>query len=371
MGCAGHPLIKTPNLDSLAARGTLSNNGYSPNPICVPSRATMITGNYSHKCTGEKRNRGEVLDGQFKLPQFLSENGYKTYSSGKLHYLPYKENKEEQTLHGFQKAKLAESGRMLATFDPKGEKSGVEDYFDYLSEVGYKGFSRAHAIGNNDLHPTKSPLPQEHNVDAWVATEAINFLKEHCENDSDQPFMLHASFPKPHSPYDPPAPFDTMYDPRDVEAPAVNKDGLERTPTSKVEAINHGIEVFSPEALKVMKAHYMWLISFQDKQIGRIIDHLKAINQYENTIIVFSADHGDMQGDFGFVFKASMYEGSCRVPFLISYPKELLQNNVSDALVGLQDIVPTLVDLVGLDMPQKVDGISLKSELTEVGHKQR
>lgn len=367
LGCMGHPNIKTPHYDALAKSGTLFRKAYSCNPICVPARASMITGMYSHKILespeGYKGNGGHIKNNSFKLPQFLADNGYKTYSSGKLHYLPYTPPEEPNTLHGFQKAVLAESGRMLAYFDPANNRRGVEDYIDYLEDVGWKGYSRAHGIGNNDIHPAASPLPQEHCVDSWVASNAIQYLEEHLKNDNEKPFFIHASFPKPHSPYDPPRPFDQMYSPREVQIPAQNKDGKPRTPYMVQMAIEHGFNFLSPQAFLNARAHYYGLISFQDQQVGRIIDCLKKNGCYENTIIIFTADHGDMMGDFGFFFKTCMHDGSAHVPFIVSYPALLAGNQVSDSLVGIQDIVPTLLDLIGYQVNEKFDGVSLKNLL--------
>ena len=371
LGCVGHPDIQTPNIDALAKDGTLFSRAYSPNPICIPARATMISGNYSHKCTGRKRNKGELRPDQIKLPQLLADNGYATYSSGKLHYLPYVENSDQRTLHGFQEACLAESGRIIGQFDPKGEKRGLEDYFDYLDDVGWKGYTRGHGVGNNDIHPATSPLPQEHNVDAWVATRAISYLDKHIAKEDDKPFFLNVSFPKPHSPYDPPRPYDQMYDPRKIQKPAQWNDGLPRSPESIIHTIMHGQQFLSPEAVQVARAHYYGLISFQDVQIGRVIDHLKDKGLYENTIIIFTADHGDMLGDFGWFFKTSMYEGSARIPFIIAWPEKLPKGQLSKSLVGLQDILPTLADLIEIKLPKEVDGISIKPELHNAEIRQR
>lgn len=371
LGCVGHPDIKTPYYDALANSGTLFKNAYSTNPVCVPARVTMITGKYSHKCVmspdGYKGNGGQIKPEEFRLPKFLKENGYNTYSSGKLHYLPYTPPGTANTLNGFEKAALAESGRMLSAFDSKNQLRGVEDYIDYLEDVGWKGYSRAHGIGNNDIHPAASSLPSEHHVDSWVATRAIGYIEEHLKNHPNNPFLVHASFPKPHAPYDPPRPFDQMYDPRIIQKPAIKKDSHPRTPSKEKERITHGINYMSPEAFQVARSHYYGLISFQDQQVGKIINYLKENGLYENTIVVFTADHGDMLGDFGYFFKANMHQGSVNVPLIFSWPAKLKKGVISESLVGIHDIVPTLLDLLELNSNQKFDGVSLKTELNDKG----
>jgi arylsulfatase len=357
--CDGNELISTPNYDNLAENGIRFSRAYTPNPICVPGRATMITGNYSHKCTGRKSNGGAIFDDQIKLPQLLAENGYETYASGKLHYSPYTPPGEPDTLNGFQHAALAESGRMLSAFDPKDELGGVEAYADYLKDVGWKGYSRGHGIGNNDMHPAASPLPEEHHVDAWVATQALEYLEYHKENHDDKPFYLNVGFPKPHAPYDPPRPWDSMYSPLDMPVPYINRDGKERNAYGDHNAVTHGTPLFSPETVQNARAHYYGLVSFQDQQFGRLVKYLKDNDLYDNTIIIFTADHGDMLGDFGWFFKCVMNEGSCRIPFLMSYPEGMKGGMVSDEFVGLQDILPTVASLTGIELAKEVDGIDL------------
>ncbi len=361
LGCDGNAEIMTPHYDALASRGVRFSNAFTPCPICVPARATMITGRYPHNCTGTKNNCGKIPPEIPKLPELLAQNGYRTYASGKLHYLPYKGPGEERTLHGFQEAKLAESGRIISQHDKSGKTPGLEDYFDYLDTVGWGGYTRAHGIGNNDIHPAASPLPGEHTVDGWVATEAINFLDQHQETSPDQPFFLKASFPKPHAPFDPPRPYDSMYSPRDLKEPHKSLDDLPRTPGKQIEQQKHGWDYLSPQAQQVIKSHYYGLISFQDQQVGRLIEHLEKIGALDNTYIIFVGDHGEQLGDFGYYFKSCMYEGSIRVPFLVSGPG--INPNVSDELVGLEDLTPTIADLLSIPLPAPVDGMALTQVL--------
>lgn len=362
LGCAGNPLIRTPHLDQLAADGTRFACAYSPDPICVPARATMITGNYPHRCTGRKSNGGCIRAGQLKLPEYLAEHGYVTYASGKLHYPPYAGPDTPRLTHGFQHTALAESGRIINLFDPCNQRRGLEDYADFLKDSGWGGYTRAHGVGNNDITPAGSPLPAELNVDAWVASRGLAYLDQHRREHPDRPFFLNLGFPKPHAPYDPPAPWDRMYDPRQVPAPAVNRDGAPRNLYAEMDAVRHGLRNYSPEALQVVRAHYYGLISFQDAQIGRVIAYLREHGLYENTLVVFMADHGDMLGDFGYLFKCSMYEGSCRVPLLIR-PPQGERGQVSQTLAGLQDVVPTVLAQAGLRPDQEFDGRDLSAVL--------
>jgi choline-sulfatase len=369
LACDGNAEIKTPNYDALAARGVRFPNAFTPCPICVPARATLITGKYPHNGTGKKSNEGALPAEIAKLPELLVAEGYRTYASGKLHYHPYAAPGQPRTLHGFQEAKLAESGRIIAKYDQSGQTPKLEDYFDYLGTVGWGGYTRAHGVGNNDIHPAPSPLPGEHTVDGWVATEGINYIDQHLENAADQPFFIKVSFPKPHAPFDPPRPYDSMYDPRELSEPAQQKDSHPRSPDKQIESAEHGWNYISPEGRQVIKSHYYGQISFQDSQVGRVMEHLKAKGLSENTYVIFVSDHGEMLGDFGYYFKSCMYEGSIRVPMLISGPG--IKPGVNEALVGLEDLTPTITELLATELPEAVDGISLAPLLRGADQKER
>lgn len=126
LGCMGNMVIRTPNLDALAARGMRFCNAFTPNPICVPARAAIMTGNYPQVCTGRKNNAGRIRDGQPLLTEVLKAVGYRTYALGKLHFVPYAPPGEQRLVHGFEHVEWTESGRILAQFDPCGELEGVE-----------------------------------------------------------------------------------------------------------------------------------------------------------------------------------------------------------------------------------------------------
>lgn len=227
MACAGNPVIRTPNLDALAACGTRFCNAFTPDPICVPARASIMTGNYPQVCTGTKENRGGIRADQPLLTATLKSAGYKTYALGKLHFLPYAAPGQPRTTHGFDHVEWTESGRILKEHDPRGQLRGVEDYFDYLNDQGWHGYARAHGIGNNDVRPCPSPLPAEHYVDAWIADRSIAAMDRHRAEHGEAPFFLWMSSPKPHSPYDPPRPYDNLYDPRDIPRPFGDRSLLE------------------------------------------------------------------------------------------------------------------------------------------------
>ncbi len=359
LGCYGNPICRTPNLDAIAAAGAIFRNSYSSNPVCVPARATITTGNYSHVCTGTKSNGGRIKDSQPKLAEHFVANGYETYACGKLHYVPYSPPGEPRLLHGFQHCDLHESGRLINQFDPKGAMPGLEDYMDYLADVGWAGYSRAHGIGNNDVRPCANPLPAEHCPDHWVADMTIKRLREHSAERAEKPFLIWCSFPKPHSPYDPPLDYANLYDPRELPPPAGGEADLDdRNPSLAAERVTRAMDLLSPAALQVIKSHYYGLITFQDAQIGRIMEALEAAGAADDTIVIYTADHGDMMGDFGMFFKGNFLRGSVDVPMVIKGPA-VPAGGRREQLVGLQDVLPTLTAMTGCPLDQAVHGLDL------------
>ncbi|MCK4276132.1 MAG: sulfatase-like hydrolase/transferase [Phycisphaerae bacterium] len=359
LGCYGNDVSRTPNLDALAAGGVCFENSFTPNPICVPARASITTGNYSHRATGVKENAGLIRDDQPRIGAHFASCGYETYACGKLHYVPYAPPAAPRLLHGFAHCDLTESGRILKKFDPKGELRGLEDYHDYLADVGWAGFSRAHGIGNNDVRPCPSPVPSEHHVDHWVADRTIERMQSHVRNVSEKPFFIWCSFPKPHAPYDPPAEYVNMYDVRDIPPPVGDESMLaDRNPFLQWTRITHALDSLSPQARRVIKGYYYGLIAHQDAQIGRVLDALNQTQQGDNTIVVYVADHGDLMGDFGMYFKCSFLEGSVRVPIIVKGPG-IPAAGRRKQLVGLQDVLPTLAELTDCPLVDEVDGVSL------------
>jgi arylsulfatase A-like enzyme len=171
------------------------------------------------------------------------------------------------------------------------------------------------------------------------------------------------SSPKPHSPYDPPRPYDALYDPRAVPGPFGSVDDLaDRNPYLDATRYAHAIPTLSPQAWQVIRSYYYGCITFLDAMIGRVVAHLEQAGQLENTLILFSADHGDLLGDFGSCFKANHLNGSVRVPYIVAGPG-VAQGAVSEALVGLQDILPTFASAAGTQVGQSIHGHDLSAHL--------
>jgi arylsulfatase len=357
LGCAGADWISTPNYDRLATAGVRFSRAFASNPICVPARATMTTGNHAHKCTGHKSNTGRIRDDQPKIAELFGAAGYETYAMGKLHYVPYQ---LPRLVHGFKHWQLTESGRLMNQSSKNNWDIGTEEYYEYLKEAGYDNMYRAHGVGNNDVRGALSALPAEHNVDHWVADISIAHLQQHLVETPETPFFMWTSFPKPHSPYDPPEPWHRKYDPREVPPPLGTPELLAtRNPELRARAMRYCWDLMSPQQIALARARYYGLISFQDAQVGRMLDYLESKDLLEDTVILFIADHGDLLGDFGCFFKSCFAAGAEHVPLLVRAPG-LSAGTVRDMPVGTEDILPTLLELAGLDIPSGVeDGRSL------------
>lgn len=361
MRCAGTDFLHTPNFDRLAAEGVRFCNASANNPICVPGRAAITTGNPSHICTGNTGNAGRIRDDQTKIAEHFVENGYRTYALGKLHYVPYQNPRIQ---HGFQVAELCEEGRVSSG---RAAELWEEEYTQYLESVGWGGYQRAHGIGNNDIRGGCSPLPEEHYVDSWVTTRSIHHMEEHRQNHPDEPFFMWTSWIKPHSPYDPPRPFDTMYDPRKIPAPVGSAEDLAgRDPKLSVRPQSYGWDRMSPQAIQYSRAHYFGLMSFLDKQMGRLLEYLEETGQRENTIVLLTADHGDCLGDHGLFFKVNFMKGSVNIPFTVSAPGlSVPEGIVRETPVGQEDVLPTLCDLAGVPIPENILGKSVREVMKD------
>lgn len=364
-------IVRTPNIDRLAKEGVSFLNAFTPDPICVPARAVITTGNYSHKCTGLKSNSGRIKDDQPKLAGIFASAGYRTCAIGKLHYVPYSPPGESRLVHGFEYVELNEEGRVLARFDPLGEMEGLEDYHDFLRAHGWSGYTRAHGIGNNDVHPSPSPLPLDLHEEAWVAERSIAWLRQHIEREPEKPFLLFASFAKPHPPYDPPRPYDSLYDPRQVSPPLGDweDDSLldDRDRELAVRRSRYGWHWLSREAVQLIRSYYCGMMTLQDAMIGRIIEFLEETGLLDETIVIYTTDHGDLLGDLRSFFKAAMYDGAVRIPFIWRVPGVVPSDQPHHRyqLAGLQDILPTLCALTGVNLPSEVDGQDLTPILTD------
>lgn len=349
LSCAGNDAIDTPNLDELASEGVCFSHAYSEVPSCVPARSILMTGmNQWHTgVLGMGPGMGKMPDTFLHtLPGEFANAGYHTQGVGKMHFSP------QRALNGFHNTVIDESGRV----EEPGFVSDYRDWFEH-NKIGQMGY-RDHAVGWNSWMARPSHLPEWLHSTNWTVDEAVNFLHR---RDPNKPFFLKVSFNRPHSPYDPPQVYYDMYRDEELPAPYIgdwSEMNLDEKEAMKTDAWRGAR---SERDIHRARAAYYGSITHVDHQIGRLFYEMKKMGIYDDTIILFVSDHGDMLGDHYLWRKTYAYEGSAHVPLILKVPKEqtLPKGAILDQVVGLQDVMPTLLDAVGLQVPDSCDGASL------------
>lgn len=344
LGADGHPAVLTPNLDRIASEGARFRHAYSSTPSCTPARACLLTGQapWHHGMLGYSR----VADRYpHEMPRILRDAGYHTCAIGKNHFHP------QRNPHGYEQLLLDESGR----------SHSVDFRSDYRSWFWFQAPNLdpdATGIGWNDCTAGEYKLPERLHPTAWTGDSAVRFLETYA---LDKPFFLKVSFARPHSPYDPPARYMRQFEDADIPGAAVGDwaDGY-RPRSSEQPSLWHGD--LGARQVRHSRQGYYGSIRFIDDQIGRILEALRARGSYDDTLILFVSDHGDMLGDHHHWRKCYAYEPSARIPFLVRWPGGLVaadRGQVRDEVVELRDVMPTFLDAAGLEAPDSVDGRSL------------
>lgn len=348
MGAAGNKFVQTPNIDWLAQRGSIFEHGYTASPSCVPARASLWSGKKNQWISGFLG----IGPGQGSVPNNfehtfageLTNAGYRTHMIGKGHFTP------QRTSMGFETRELDESGRMPTS-----------DYRRWFEEQAPAGVTPDdHGVDWNSWHARPWHTEERLHPTSWTMTRALDFLSHY---DEKRPFFLNISFARPHSPYVPPQHYFDMYYPNNVPEPYVGDwADVHDVPDEEKADPNAWQGRMTPDQIKRARAGYYGEISFIDTQIGRLHYWLRKHPEVaRNTWIIFTADHGDMQGDHHLWRKTYAYEGSVRIPFIIAPPKdaEEPQRKRIQEVATLYDIMPTVLSMAEVPVPEGVDGKSL------------
>lgn len=347
MSCAGHPIVKTPHLDRLAGEGTRFATAYTVAPICTPSRYSFFTGRYAH-VHGSTDNSTPPREPQLLLPAILKHHGYQTAISGKLHFIPNNLAYEFDYFWSYG----GEGPRKLPTWPQDVENKYGRNAARRLQVQPFPDDPLGRDLG-------KLAYPKQDSQTFWVTDRAVDFLRV---RDKGRPFFLFVSYLDPHSPSHLCEPYWQMFDARKMPLPPTFKqDASGASPTA---ANRH--EVHDPKIVQAMTAAYYAKVTMVDDNVGRLLSQLHTLGLAENTLIVFTADHGNMLGDLNRWFKGVMYEGSARIPLLIKAPPRsplaarFNRGAVIDNIVENIDVMPTLCELAGVPCPaQGVQGRSL------------
>lgn len=343
LGCNGHEVIMTPTLDHLAKNGVLYDNCYSECPVCIPARRTLMTG------TSPKTHGDRIYSDTMPMPnvptmaETFKQAGYQTCAVGKLHVYP------QRNRIGFDEAIILEEGRY--------DFGVVDDYQIWLGEHGYVGEEFMHAMGSNTYYTRPYHLPEEAHPTNWVTKQAIKQLKR---KDPTKPGFFYVSYQAPHPPLVPLQVYLDMYKDEEIDEPVID-DWQNNNYTIK--ALKNLSKPYSHKEIIAAKKAFYALCTHIDHQIRLIIGTLREMNILDNTVIMFLSDHGDMLFDHDMVLKRCFYERSSNVPLILSgKPVEHLKGKKDSSLISLKDIMPTLLDLCGIDIPESVEGHSILSD---------
>ena len=340
IGALGNALIQTPALDRLVRGGTSFTSAYCASPVCVASRCSFVLGEYPHM-TGCTANSPMPLERK-SMMQYLSEEGYQTHGVGKMHFSP-----KMETLWGFDSRDMSEGSG----------QSG--DFRDFLNDNGFDHVMMPNGERSEYYYiPQPSQLPERLHNTTWTGDRTLDFLDR---RDKDRPFFLWMSFFKPHPPFEAPIPWNRLYRQVEMEPPEVPPDNAHLLCywnhfQNRYKYRDQGNDM---NLIRAMRAMYYGIISQLDYQIGRVLDQLETEGVLDETLVLFTSDHGEFLGDYNCYGKRSHLDPAARVPFLVHYPKRFAANKQCDILESLVDALPTVFGAVGLDTESQHVGVDL------------
>ncbi len=350
LGCYGAAFAHTPAMDELASHGVRYERAISPHPLCIPARASLLTG-HNALATGVLTNgcwlRPDHTEcGMPSFAELLSGNGYQTAAIGKMHFIPW------DIGEGFGYRRIAEDKRHVYIQD---------DYADYLAAHGLRKLRGVEEEGYQEhLMASVSPIPAEHQVDTWVGNEVVDFIKTQA---ADQPFLLMVGFPGPHDPYNPPADWIAKFAAETMPASISGTAESEAFRPGQIEhhrqgSANIDLTEFPEPTKRRIRAHYSALVSMIDHQIGRILDALEDQKLSDNTIIILTSDHGDLLGDFDLIGKNNFFEPAIHVPLVVRTPGDE-HGRICNDLVTLTDLFATVLAYAGISSADPEDSYPL------------
>lgn len=340
LGCYGNRAVDTPALDGLAAAGTVYDSAYTPCPVCVPARSSLIT--------GLEPQHGDCYENEMPMSQAstfmdeLSAAGYRTHGVGKMHFTP-----DGSALRGFQ---TRNTGEEFGTPDD-------DDYLAFVAEHGFDFVEHPHGLRDEMYYiPQLSPVPEHLHHSHWVADRSIDFLREQSAN---RPFLLWSSFIAPHPPFAPPSPWHRRYEPSTMTEPFVpsSSDDLLTVYNRLQNRYKYRDGGEDRRLNQLLKAYYFASVSYLDSQVARILQALDESGLREDTTVIVTADHGEFLGDYGSFGKRSFLDPAARIPLVVEGPGFAAERRGEP--VSLLDVFPTLLEIADVDEPLR-DGRSLR-----------
>ncbi len=385
-----NPELQTPNLDRLAKQGTVFTRAYCPNPTCIPTRASIITGRYPSQ-HGAYALGTKLPESEHTVGEDFTRAGYRTALIGKAHFQPLRGTDTYPSLesypilqdlgfwrqfddefYGFKHVELARNhtdeahvGQHYALWL---EEKGCRNWRDYFRSP----------TGNNDGQKHTWLIPEQYHYDAWIADRTNKKLEDYAQNDEN--FFLWTSFFDPHPKYLVPEPWDKMYDPEELSVPSITPEEhilnpphfqMTQEPQPDFSAWRepdgngmHGFHSHLHNHKELAKdiAIYYGMISLMDKYIGKILDKLDALGLAENTLVVFTTDHGHFYGHHGLIAKGAFhYEDMIKLPMIARLPDRIPAGRKTDALQTLVDYAPTFLSVTQQEIPRTMTGVDQRA----------
>ena len=359
----GNPHVSTPNIDSLVRDGVAFERAYCQSPICTPSRASFLTGMYPSSLRVNRNGNPTFPDFPPLISKRLADAGYTCGLIGKLHLTSAYRRIEERADDGYSYWQYSHA--------PRADWAEGHDYADWV---------RAQGADLGELIRDPAGVPAELHQTTWCAEKTSEFI----EANRDRPWLASVNIYDPHPPFNPPQAYRDLFDPDSMNPPLFRESDLAQQ--AKLAAIDFQSRARNPDELDIQSpilpqsptpslveastagqrdartliAAYYAMIKLIDDQLGRILEALAASGQRDRTIVIFTSDHGETLGDHGLIQKGCrFYEGLARVPLIWSWPAAFAQDRRRQDLVELTDIVPTLLEICGLPIPEYITGRSL------------
>lgn len=363
LGCYGNNVVKTPNIDRLAARGTVFTHAYCQQAVCSPSRTSLMTGRRpdATKVWDLETHFRVALPDVVTLPQYLKANGYHCAALSKIYHHGFEDGRSWSEPHWYSSGQTIDTDlkdytkRIIKNIGP-----GVKEYSTQAGPDNDKPSDNGRGDAFEISAKSDDELP-----DGFTAQEAVKRL--HDLKDKKQPFFLAVGFLKPHLPFVAPKKYWDLYDPDQIPLPAIDHlpDGAPKFAGHTSGELHNYKNVpkgnpIPAEFAKKLRHGYYACISYTDAQVGRLLDALDKEGLTKNTIVILWGDHGWQLGDHGLWTKHTNFELAARAPLILSTPNQKTAGKSSAAPVEFVDVYPTLCDLAGLKVPGDLSGVSLK-----------
>lgn len=344
IGALGNAFVKTPTLDQLVADGTAFTHAYCQSPICTPSRSSFMTGLYPSRLHNTRNGNDTFPDHPPLISKLIADSGYDCGMIGKFHLVSSGYRTEPRQDDGYSFWKFSHA--------PRDDWQTGHDYADWVKAKG--GDLTA-------MRDSPERVPTEFHQTTWATEMAIEFLNQ----PRSEPWMLNINIYDPHPPFIPPKSYADQFDAADMPGPWFRDSDLAQQ--AEFSDIDFQDEVRMPEEhrAKQAMADYYAMIAQIDDQFARLLSAIDDAGQTDNTVIIFTSDHGESLGDHGLMFKGCrFYEGLVRVPLIFRWPGRFRSDLRADGLVELLDVTATVLELAGLDPPEYLQGRSLMPILT-------